>query len=70
MRKINGIIWDMDGVLIDSEGFWRLSMIEQFEKEGIHLTSEECAQTKGRKINEVVSYWMLCLTIGLRTNLP
>lgn len=47
----------MDGVLIDSEGFWRLSMIEQFEKEGIHLTSEECAQTKGRKINEVVSYW-------------
>ena len=55
--KLNTVIFDMDGVIIDSEPFWRQSMIEIFGHVGVHLTDEMCASTAGLRIDEVVEHW-------------
>lgn len=51
-----GILFDMDGILIDSEPFWRQAEIEVFSTVGVHLTDEQCAETMGLRIDEVVLY--------------
>ncbi len=57
MTPIGAVVFDMDGVLIDSEPFWEASEIEAFAKVGLTLTPEMCWQTTGLRINEVVDYW-------------
>lgn len=39
MRKM--VIFDMDGVLIDSEGFYKEINAQHFEELGVHITDEE-----------------------------
>lgn len=51
-----GILFDMDGILIDSEPFWRQAEIEVFGAVGIHLTEEQCVETMGLRIDEVVLF--------------
>lgn len=50
-------IFDMDGLLIDSEPLWRRAEIACFEKAGIALTEDDCRKTMGFRLNEVVEYW-------------
>jgi sugar-phosphatase len=54
---ISVVIFDMDGVLIDSEPFWQESEIEAFGLLGLALTREMCMQTMGLRVDEVVEYW-------------
>ena len=54
---IKAVIYDMDGVLIDSEPFWRLAEKEVFKQVGIELTDEDCASTAGLRIDEVIAHW-------------
>lgn len=54
---IQAIIFDMDGLLINSEPFWKAVEIEVFKKVGIELTVEKCLDTVGLRIDEVVTYW-------------
>ena len=51
------IIYDMDGLLIDSEPFWRKSMIKVLATVGLHLTEEQCAATTGLRFDHVLEYW-------------
>lgn len=51
------VIFDMDGVLVDSEPFWRRAEIAGFATVGLHLTEDDCRRTMGRRIDEVVAYW-------------
>ncbi len=55
--KIKAIIFDMDGVLIDSEPLWRQAEIETFAKVGLSFTNEMCMQTMGMRTSEVIDYW-------------
>ena len=55
--KLDAVILDMDGLMIDSEPFWRQAEIEEFQKVGLHLTEEMCIQTTGIRIDEVCQYW-------------
>jgi sugar-phosphatase len=55
---IKAVIFDMDGVLIDSEPLWRRAMVKGFKQFGMTVTEEECKTTMGRRINEVVNYWV------------
>jgi HAD superfamily hydrolase (TIGR01509 family) len=57
MSFLQAGIFDMDGVLIDSEPFWRESEIEVFGRHGLHLTDADCMQTTGMRIEEVARYW-------------
>ncbi len=55
---IKAVIFDMDGVLIDSEPLWRTAMVKGFKQFDMTVTEEECKTTMGRRINEVVNYWV------------
>lgn len=54
---LEAAIFDMDGLLIDSEPFWRDVEIRVFGDLGVPLTAEMCAQTMGLRVNEVVAFW-------------
>jgi len=54
---LQAIIFDMDGLLIDSEPFWQQAEMEILAEVGLNLTSELCEQTMGLRIDEVVNYW-------------
>lgn len=47
----------MDGLLIDSEPHWRAAEIEIFGALGLILTEEQCMQTMGLRLDEVVRHW-------------
>jgi sugar-phosphatase len=53
---IDAVIFDMDGVLLDSEPFWQEAEIEIFATVGIHLTHAQCIETTGVRVNDVVAY--------------
>ncbi len=53
---IDAVIFDMDGVLLDSEPFWQEAEIEIFATVGIHLTRAQCIETTGLPVNDVVAY--------------
>jgi HAD superfamily hydrolase (TIGR01509 family) len=54
---IRALIFDMDGVLVDSEPFWRRAEQESFALAGLELTEEDCLKTTGLRIDEVVEHW-------------
>lgn len=54
---IEAVIFDMDGLLIDSEPIWQEAEVEVFNKVGVPLTVEMTPQTMGLRTDEVVSYW-------------
>ncbi|MDQ2694211.1 MAG: hexitol phosphatase HxpB [Pseudomonadota bacterium] len=54
---IKAVIFDMDGLLIDSEPLWHSAEIEVFRRVDIHLREEDCLQTTGLRTDEVVEHW-------------
>lgn len=56
-ESAGAIIFDMDGLLIDSEPLWVRAEIEIFATVGVRLTHEDCAKTKGLRVDDVVSHW-------------
>ncbi|RMI00128.1 MAG: hexitol phosphatase HxpB [Calditrichaeota bacterium] len=54
---IKAVIFDMDGLLIDSEPMWQQAEMAQFAKVGLELTPEMCTQTTGMRIDEVIQHW-------------
>jgi beta-phosphoglucomutase-like phosphatase (HAD superfamily) len=50
-------IFDMDGLLIDSEILWHQAEIEILGDLGVPLAREGCRQTKGMFVDEVTRYW-------------
>jgi len=54
---IKAVIFDMDGLLINSEPFWQKAEIEVFNLAGIELTKSMCHETMGLRIDEAISYW-------------
>jgi mannitol-1-/sugar-/sorbitol-6-/2-deoxyglucose-6-phosphatase len=54
---LDTVIFDMDGLLIDSEPLWFEAMQEVFEKQGVSLTKELASKTTGLRTIEVVQFW-------------
>jgi sugar-phosphatase len=50
-------IFDMDGLLIDSEPLWRRAEREVFATVGLELTEEDGEATMGMRTDEVVGWW-------------
>ena len=57
LTNYDAVIFDMDGVLIDSEPTWKIAMEQAFKAVGCPLTPKEFQKTTGMRIDEVVSYW-------------
>jgi sugar-phosphatase len=51
------VIFDMDGVIIDSEPLWKIAMEEVFSGLGSRLKKEDFQKTVGLRIDEVIHYW-------------
>lgn len=51
---IENIIFDMDGIIIDSEQFWRKADISAFAKVGIEISPEEAQKAAGLRIDDLV----------------
>lgn len=57
IRHFEAVIFDMDGVLIDSEPLWKIAMQEVFRSVGAEITKEDFQKTVGLRIDEVIAYW-------------
>lgn len=57
LTKYKAVIYDMDGVLIDSEPLWKIAMEEVFREVGCALTRKDFEKTVGLRLDEVISYW-------------
>lgn len=51
---IKAVIFDMDGLLIDSEPFWRMSQKRIFSKRGLNLVEDDFESFMGKRVDEVV----------------
>ena len=54
----NTVIFDMDGLLIDSEPLWHEAATEVFAHYGKKLSPKEYATTIGLRTSEFVSWWL------------
>lgn len=57
LEYYDAVIYDMDGVLTDSEPIWKIAMEEVFASVGCRLTRQDFQKTVGLRIDEVVDYW-------------
>lgn len=57
LKDFDAAIFDMDGLLIDSEPLWQDAEIEVYQPFGVPVTRELCRQTAGRRIDEVLTLW-------------
>jgi sugar-phosphatase len=55
--SIAATLFDMDGLLIDSEVLWHQAEVEIFGSLGVPLYESSSRSTKGVFVNEVVDYW-------------
>ncbi|WP_159086027.1 hexitol phosphatase HxpB [Flavobacterium faecale] len=65
--KKNVFIFDMDGVIIDSEPIWREAQIAVLSAQNITITAQDCIQyTMGKRIDDVALTW--CQLYNLTVN--
>ena len=55
--NITAVIFDMDGVLVDSEPFWQIAELQTLNTFGLTLQLHDMEQTIGLRIDQVVDYW-------------
>nr|WP_320059257.1 hexitol phosphatase HxpB [uncultured Bacteroides sp.] len=56
-NRIEAIIFDMDGVIIDSEQIWKRAEKEVFSSVGVKLSEELCKITETLTTTEVTEFW-------------
>ena len=57
LSSIKAVIFDMDGVLIDSEPVWKIAMQAVFDEVGCGLTKKDFQKTVGLRLDEVILFW-------------
>lgn len=57
IENFEAVIFDMDGVLIDSEPLWKIAMEDVFHEIGFNLTRKDFQKTVGLRIDEVIRFW-------------
>jgi mannitol-1-/sugar-/sorbitol-6-/2-deoxyglucose-6-phosphatase len=56
---LDTVIFDMDGLLLDTEPLWGQSMLRVANAHNIPITADKFKETTGLKIHEVVHYWSI-----------
>jgi len=54
---VKAVIFDMDGLLIDSEPFWQEAEIKAFTEVGVPISKKRFTETIGMRVDVVVDYW-------------
>ena len=56
---INTVLFDMDGLLLDTEPLWGESMLRIAQKHKIPITAKRFKETTGLRIYEVTDHWAI-----------
>lgn len=56
-ERFEAVVFDLDGLLVDSEPVWRAAEIEIFGRYGVPLTEAQCRSAKGRPVHDVAWLW-------------
>jgi HAD superfamily hydrolase (TIGR01509 family) len=62
--QLNTVIFDMDGLLVDSEPLWEKATEEVFKQYGVCLSNEQYITTTGLRTREFVQWWFRHFNIG------
>lgn len=62
------LIFDMDGVIIDSEPLWKKAIIEVMTSYGYDFSIDMCNRTKGMRVDEVTKFWKSELKASFDSN--
>jgi len=62
--QLNTAIFDMDGLLIDSEPLWNEAAAEVFKMYGVSLSEEQYHSTTGLRTKEFVQWWFRKFNLG------
>ncbi len=54
---IGAAVFDLDGLLVNSEPLWRQAEREIFAEVGLELTDDDCRSTMGMRCDAVVGLW-------------
>ncbi|NVN19841.1 HAD-IA family hydrolase [Muricauda sp. HICW] len=57
LKDKKAVIFDMDGVLVESEGLWKRAEFEVFSSLGVSVTEEESLLTRSMTTKEVTRFW-------------
>lgn len=57
LSRYSAAIFDMDGLLVDSEPLWQDAEIATYAPFDVPVTRELCRATAGRRIDEVLALW-------------
>ena len=66
IKDFDAVIFDMDGVLIDSEPLWKIAMEKVFSALGCQLSKNDFQKTVGLRIDEVITYWNKDQNLGIQ----
>lgn len=64
---VRAVIFDMDGVLIDSEALWRQALVEVFAGAGIPYTEMDAIRTQGMRTVDIVEKVLAEYPAAVRT---
>lgn len=56
-KRRKAVIFDMDGVLVDSEELWKRAEYEVFTSLGVKISDELCCLTQSMTTAEVTAFW-------------
>ena len=62
--ELNTVIFDIDGLLVDSEPLWNEAASEVFQQYGVTLSEDQYKTTTGLRTKEFVQYWFAYFNIG------
>jgi len=62
--QLDTVIFDIDGLLIDSEPLWNEAATELFREYGVSMTEEQYKTTTGLRTKEFVQWWFQYFNIG------
>jgi len=61
---INTVIFDMDGIIIDSEPLWKVAANDVFKLYNISITNDEYESTTGLRTKEFLAHWFAHFNIN------
>ena len=64
INLFKAVIFDMDGIIINSEPFWKMAEMKVFEEIGVELKHEDIEKNVGLKNTEVVNN--ICLQFSIQ----
>ena len=68
--SMQAVIFDMDGVIIDSEALWRQAQIDALAQWGATASVAECETlTKGKRLDEIADTWCRYFQLNLAPSL-